>query len=128
MLRFPSEVFLFPLFPCRRTILPQLLTKEERGIKILREKGEFFLPFLRTVSRNLNTNNYSLFYKEDMMKVIVDENLCTGCGLCVDVCPEVFEMPEALSIVKAVEITEDIEEKVREAAESCPVEAIIVEE
>ena len=62
------------------------------------------------------------------MKVVVDENLCTGCGLCVDVCPEVFEMPEALSIVKAVEITEDIEEKVREAAESCPVEAIIVEE
>jgi len=63
-----------------------------------------------------------------MMKVVVDENLCTGCGLCVDVCPEVFEMPEALSIVKAVAITGDLEEKVKEAAESCPVEAIIVEE
>lgn len=62
------------------------------------------------------------------MKVSVDENLCTGCGLCVDVCPEVFEMPEALSIVKPTDITEDIAEKVKESAESCPVEAIIIEE
>ncbi len=62
------------------------------------------------------------------MKVSVDENLCTGCGLCVDVCPEVFEMPEALSIVKATEITAELAEKVKEAAESCPVEAIVIEE
>lgn len=62
------------------------------------------------------------------MKVVVDENLCTGCGLCVDVCPEVFEMPEALSIIKPTEITADLEDRVKEAAESCPVEAIIVEE
>jgi ferredoxin len=26
------------------------------------------------------------------MKAIVDKDLCIGCGLCVDVCPEVFEM------------------------------------
>jgi len=62
------------------------------------------------------------------MKVVVDENLCTGCGLCADICPEVFEMPESLSIVKTTEITADLEEKVKEAAESCPVEAIIIEE
>ncbi len=62
------------------------------------------------------------------MKVSVDENLCTGCGLCVDICPEVFEMPEALSIVKTAEVAADLEEKVKEAAESCPVEAIVVEE
>ncbi|MGI6595408.1 MAG: ferredoxin [Elusimicrobia bacterium] len=62
------------------------------------------------------------------MKVSVDENLCTGCGLCVDICPEVFEMPEALSIVKTQNISGDLIEKVREAVESCPVEAIIIEE
>jgi len=62
------------------------------------------------------------------MKVVVDENLCTGCGLCVDICPEVFEMPEALSIVKTMDITEDLVDKVKEAVEGCPVEAIIVEE
>lgn len=62
------------------------------------------------------------------MKVRVDENLCTGCGLCVDICPEIFEMPEAVSIVKTQNISGDLVEKVKEAAESCPVEAIIIEE
>ncbi|HOL21797.1 MAG TPA: ferredoxin [bacterium] len=62
------------------------------------------------------------------MKVRVDESLCTGCGLCVDICPEVFEMPEAVSIVKSHNVPEDLAEKVKEAAESCPVEAIIIEE
>ncbi len=27
-----------------------------------------------------------------MMKAIIDQNMCTGCGLCPDTCPEVFEM------------------------------------
>ncbi len=62
------------------------------------------------------------------MKVSVDENLCTGCGMCVDICPEVFEIPEAISTVKTTEITEEIADKVKEAAEGCPVEAIIIEE
>lgn len=62
------------------------------------------------------------------MKVRVDENLCTGCGLCADICPEVFEMGDEVSIVKVDNIPSELEEKVREAAESCPVEAIIIEE
>ena len=62
------------------------------------------------------------------MKVRIDESLCTGCGLCVDICPEVFEMPESVSIVKTPEVPEDLVDKVKEAAESCPVEAIIIEE
>ncbi len=62
------------------------------------------------------------------MKVRVDENLCTGCGLCADICPEVFEMGDDVSIVKVDNISSELEEKVREAAESCPVEAIIIEE
>jgi len=62
------------------------------------------------------------------MKVRIDESLCTGCGLCVDICPEVFEMPESVSIVKDPEVSGDLVDKVKEAAESCPVEAIIIEE
>ena len=34
------------------------------------------------------------------MKTIVDADICTGCGECVDICPEVFEMVEAISRVK----------------------------
>ena len=62
------------------------------------------------------------------MKVRVDENLCTGCGLCADICPEVFEMGDDVSTVKVDSVPSELEEKVREAAESCPVEAIIIEE
>ncbi len=61
------------------------------------------------------------------MKVKIDESVCTGCGLCVDICPEVFEMGETVSKVKNENVPPELEEKVKEAAESCPVEAIIIE-
>ena len=55
-------------------------------------------------------------------KVIIEEG-CIACGLCVDTCPEVFEM-EDLAVVKAGVDYSAYEEPVKEAAESCPVEVI----
>ncbi len=62
------------------------------------------------------------------MKTRVDPDLCTGCELCVDSVPDVYEMNDDIAVVKVDVVPEDIEEDVREAAESCPAEAIIVEE
>jgi ferredoxin len=60
------------------------------------------------------------------MKATVDENLCSGCGLCVDTCPDVFELPGDVAVVKADPVPADAEECAEQAAEECPVEAISV--
>ena len=26
------------------------------------------------------------------MKAVIDDEICTGCGLCAETCPEVFEL------------------------------------
>jgi ferredoxin len=67
--------------------------------------------------------------KEELktMKATVTEE-CIACGLCVDTCPEVFEMGDQLAEVIVDEVPEDAEERCREAADGCPTEAIIIEE
>ena len=62
------------------------------------------------------------------MKVRVDEELCVGDGTCVDVCPEIFEMSGDLAVTKMEEVPEALQDSCKEAADSCPVEAIIIEE
>ena len=61
------------------------------------------------------------------MKAIVDKETCTGCGLCVDTCPNVFEMKGDVAEVKVNPIPADTESLAKEAAENCPVEAIKIE-
>jgi ferredoxin len=61
------------------------------------------------------------------MKAMVDQDTCTGCGLCVSICPEVFEMEGDVAVAYADPVPEEAEEDCRQAAESCPVEAIAVE-
>lgn len=62
------------------------------------------------------------------MKVRVDEDLCVGDGSCAEVCPEVFEMQGDLAVVRVETVPESVEDICREAADGCPVEAIIIEE
>lgn len=62
------------------------------------------------------------------MRAKVDAELCTGCELCCETCPEVFEMGDDVAVVKVDEVPADAEDCAREAAEDCPSEAIIIEE
>ena len=62
------------------------------------------------------------------MKAKVDKDLCTGCGLCVDTCPEAFEMEDDKAGVKSDPISQSAETCCREAKDVCPVEAISIEE
>ena len=54
------------------------------------------------------------------MKVKVDEDMCTGDAICVDLCPDVFEMEGDIAKVIVDEVPEEFEDACRDAAESCP--------
>lgn len=58
-------------------------------------------------------------------KVLVDKEKCIGCGLCVSLCPEVFEIGEnGKSSVKKGADFEKNKKCLEEAIHSCPVSAI----
>ncbi|MGP4016350.1 ferredoxin [Saccharopolyspora sp. 5N708] len=56
----------------------------------------------------------------------VDSNACIGSGMCVGVAPEHFDLVDGFSCAK--QATADPADEVVDAAESCPVEAILVKD
>jgi len=61
------------------------------------------------------------------MTAQVNAELCVGCGLCVDICPEVFVMEADKAKVIANPLPADAEENCNKAQTDCPVEAINIE-
>ena len=61
------------------------------------------------------------------MRARIDKDSCTACELCVDTCPDVFGMGSDIAEVIVDEVPAEFEDAVREAADECPTEAIIVE-
>lgn len=85
------------------------------------------------------------------LRVWIDQDLCTGDGICTEICPEVFEMhTDGLAYVKEREwpdiyngvgndpvlkmasgtaaIPDDLLEATIESAEDCPGECIFIDE
>jgi ferredoxin len=76
------------------------------------------------------------------MKVWIDQDLCTGDGLCEEIAPAVFTLlDDGLAYVKEGDqvknepggsaglalVPDDLEDAVTEAAEECPGECIFIE-
>lgn len=61
-----------------------------------------------------------------MKRVVVDKNKCLGCGTCVALCPEIFELGEdgKARVKQKNQETEKLKNEIQEAIEACPVQAI----
>jgi ferredoxin len=55
----------------------------------------------------------------------VDAALCVGCGVCEQACPEVFIVEDGLAKIKGANCSQH---NIKDVAEQCPVQAIIVED
>ena len=65
--------------------------------------------------------------KGENVKAIVDRDLCIGSAMCVATAPDVFDLDdEGLSYVVDPEAGD--EDLLREAAEGCPMQAIMLED
>jgi ferredoxin len=59
------------------------------------------------------------------MKVHVDAQVCAGFGVCLGLCPEVFELhDDGYAIVRVKEVPPEFEDSVRQAVSQCPARAI----
>ncbi len=58
------------------------------------------------------------------MKAVVDPDVCTGCELCTELCPNVFKMDGDVAVAHADPVPSGEEDCARDAIEQCPVEAI----
>ena len=62
------------------------------------------------------------------MRAVVDPETCIGCQLCPQVCPEVFRMDDDKAVAYTDPVPPEFEDAAQEAADQCPVAAIVVEE
>lgn len=60
-------------------------------------------------------------------KIVVDQNLCIGCGMCVSVCPSVFRINQNLGKAEVQEGKEKAFEEASTAIDMCPMGAISYE-
>lgn len=61
------------------------------------------------------------------MRTKIDPDICIGCTLCVQTCPEVFRMEGDKAVVYVEVVSAEVEDKCRQTKDDCPVNAITIE-
>jgi ferredoxin len=87
--------------------------RAEEAQKESKEEIRYFLPSER--------------FRREFMKAKVDAELCIGCALCTQTCAEVFKMEADKAVVIVDIVPKEVEVTCRQAADDCPVTAIIIE-
>ncbi|MDD5439762.1 MAG: ferredoxin [Candidatus Omnitrophica bacterium] len=62
------------------------------------------------------------------MRATVDPDVCIGCTLCTEICPDVFRMEGDKAVAYADPVPDKARELCKNAASQCPVNAIAVME
>jgi ferredoxin len=58
------------------------------------------------------------------MKAVVDPEICIGCTLCTQICPEVFKMQGEKAVAYVSLVPAEAEAAAQDAIDQCPVNAI----
>lgn len=82
----------------------------------------------REVSRGCASNTFTVGKMHTrevtpVKKPVVDEDMCTGCGLCPDIAPGTFAMNDD-GVAEVIDPQGDDEDAIQESIDTCPVEAI----
>jgi ferredoxin len=63
-----------------------------------------------------------------MAEIIIDSYRCSGCGTCVEMCPEVFRLDSLTEKAELVAAAPAVTDAVYQAAAFCPEKCIQIED
>ena len=63
-----------------------------------------------------------------MAEILIDTYLCSGCGTCVEICPEVFRLDSMTEKAELLAAAPEITDAVHQAAAFCPEKCISIKE
>lgn len=63
-----------------------------------------------------------------MTKIIIDSYRCSGCGTCVEMCPEVFRLDSFTEKAELVTVAPELTDAAHQAAAFCPEKCIAISE
>lgn len=62
------------------------------------------------------------------MKIHIDEDKCTGHGVCEGLAPDVFEIRGDLAYLLVEDVPESMRSIMQDSCDQCPVEALTIED